>query len=75
MANANADYFSRQRREEALKDIRAEFLNEFQEEPDRKEEQVFHIHGKDESEFSNIISYLIDKTYPTGLSTEEKSIF
>ena len=74
-ANANADYLSRQRGNEALEDIRAEFPDEFEEEPDRKEEQVLHINGEDEMEFSDIISYLVDKTYPTGLSREEKSLF
>ena len=74
-ANANADYLSRQRGTEAVEDIQAEFPDEFQEEPDRKENQVLHINGEDESEFSKIISYLVDRAYPTGLSREKKSVF
>ena len=74
-ANANADYLSQQRGTEAVEDIQAEFPDEFQEEPDRKEDQVLHISGDNGSEFSEIISYLVDRTYPTGLSREEKSVF
>ena len=73
--NANANYLSRQQGTEAVEDIQAEFPDEFQEEPDRKENQVLHIKGEDESEFSDIISYLGDRTYSTGLSREEKSVF
>ena len=67
-ANANADYLSRQRGTEALEDIQAEFPDEFQNEPDPKEDQVLHITGEDESEFSDIIAYLVDRIYSTGLS-------
>ena len=74
-ANANADYLSRQRGIEASEDIQAEFPDEFENEPDRKEDQVLHITGKDESEFSDIIAYLVDRIYPTGLSREEKNVF
>ena len=70
-ANANA----RQRGTEALEDIQAEFPNEFQEELDQKKNQVLHINGEDEFEFSDIISYLVDRIYPIGLSKEEKSMF
>ena len=58
-----------------MEDIQAEFPDKFPEEPDRKEAQVLHISGEDGSEFSEIISYLVDWTYPTGLSREEKSVF
>ena len=74
-ANANADYLSRQRRTEALEDIQAEFPDEFKDEPDRKEDQVLHITGEEESEYSDIIAYLVDRIYPTGLSREEKNVF
>ena len=74
-ANANADYLSRQRGTVALEDIQAEFPDEFQEEPDRKEDQVVHINGEDESEFSDIIAYMVDRIYPIGVSREEKSVF
>ena len=74
-ANANADYLSRQRGTEAVEDIQAKFPDEFSDEPDRKNAQVLHISGEEESEFSEIISYLVDQTYPAGLSREEKSVF
>ena len=74
-ANANADYLSRQRGTEVLEDIQVEFPDEFQNEPDRKEDQVLHITGEDESEFSDIIAYLVDRIYPTGLNQEEKNVF
>ena len=67
--------FQNNKEKKALEDIRAEFPDEFQEEPDRKEDQVLHISGEEESEFSAIISYLVNKIYPTGLSKEEKSVF
>ena len=74
-ANANADYLSRQRGTEAVEDIQAKFPDEFSDEPDWKDAQVLHISGEEESEFSEIISYLVDRTYPSGLSREEKSMF
>ena len=74
-ANANADYLSRQWGTEAVKDIQVEFPDEFPDELDRKDAHVLHINGEDGSEFSEIISYLVDRTYPTGLSKEEKSVF
>ena len=74
-ANANADYLSRQRGIEVVEDIQAKFPDEFSDEPDRKNAQVLHISGEEESEFSEIISYLVDQTYPAELSREEKSVF
>ena len=74
-ANANADYLSRQRGTEALEDIQAEFSDEFRHEPDRKEDHVLHITGENESEFSDIIAYLVNRIYPIGLSREEKNVF
>ena len=74
-ANANADYLSRQRGTEALEDIQAEFPDEFKDEPDRKEDQVLHITGEEDSEYADIIAYLVDRIYPTGLSREEKNVF
>ena len=70
-ANANADYLSRQQGTEVVEDIQTEFPDE----PDRKDAQVLHISGEDGSEFSKIISYLVDRIYPTALSREEKSVF
>ena len=74
-ANANADYLSRQRGTEALEDIQAEFPDEFKDEPNWKEYQVLHITGEEDSEYADIIAYLVDRIYPTGLSREEKNIF
>ena len=55
-ANSNADFLSRQRGQEVVEDISAEFLDEFLEigtlEPE--EVTVFHINGGGESEFLEI---------------------
>ena len=74
-ANANTDYLSRQRGTEAVEDIQARFLDEFLDEPDRKDAPVLHISSEEKSEYSEIVSYLVNRTYPTGLSREEKSVF
>ena len=74
-ANANANYFSRQRGTEAVEDIQARFPDEFSDEPDRKDAPVLHISSEEKSEYSEIVSYLVNRTYPTGLSREEKSVF
>ena len=74
-SNSNADYLSRQRGEEAIGDIRAEFPDEFPEDLNRKEEMVFHLNGEEPSEFDNIISYITNRIYPPGLNKEEKSVF
>ena len=41
--NSNADFLSRQRGEEAVGDIQAEFPDKFPDDLDRKEEMVFHL--------------------------------
>ena len=78
-SNSNADYLSRQRGEEAVGDIQAEFPDEFPNElsddPDRKEEMVFHLNGEEPSEFDEVISYIVNRIYPPGLNREEKSVF
>ena len=78
-SNSNADYLSRQQGEEVVGDIRAEFSDEFPDElpnnPDRKEEMVFHLNGGEPSEFDEIVSYITKRTYPPGLNKEEKSVF
>ena len=74
-SNSNADYLSRQRGEEAVGDIRAEFLDEFPDDPNRKEEMVFHLNGEEPSEFDYIISYITNRIYHPGLNREEKSVF
>ena len=63
-SNSNADYLSRQRGEEAVEDIRAEFLDEFPDDSDQKEEMVFHLNRGEPSEFDEIISYITKRTYP-----------
>ena len=45
--NLNVDFLSRQRGEEAVGDIRAEFPDEFPDDPDWKEEMVFHLNGEE----------------------------
>ena len=74
-SNSNTDYLSRQRGEEAVGDIRAEFPDEFPDDPNRKEEMVFHLNGEEPSEFDDIISYITNCIYPPGLNREEKSVF
>ena len=78
-SNSNANYLSRQRGEEAVGDIRVDFSDEFLDElpdnPDRKEEMVFHLNGEEPSEFNEVISYIVDRIYPPGLNREEKSVF
>ena len=74
-SNSNADYLSRERGEEAVGDIRAEFPDEFSDElpndPDRKEEMVFHLNGEKPSEFNEVISYIVNHVYPPGLNKEK----
>ena len=36
---------------------------------------VFHLNGGEPSEFDEIVSYITKRTYPPGLSREEKSVF
>ena len=55
--------------------MQAEVLDEFKDEPNWKEDQVLHIIGEEDSEYADIIAYLVDWIYPTGLSQEEKNIF
>ena len=73
-SNSNADYLSRQRGEEAVGDIQAEFPDEFLDDLNWKEEMVFHLNGEEPSEFDNIISYITNRIYPPGLNREEKSV-
>ena len=74
-SNSNANYLSRQRGEEAVGDIRAEFPDEFPEDLDRKEEMVFHLYVEEPLEFDDVISYIANRIYPPGLNKEEKSVF
>ena len=68
-ANSNADFLSRQRGQEAVGDISAEFPDEFPETGTRNLEEVsaFHIHGG-ESEFQEVINYLTERRYPDNLT-------
>src|SRR5450759_4855007 len=76
-ANSNADYLSRQRGQEAVEDVLAEFPDEFSETETRKPEEsmVFHINGGGESEFQEILDYLTERRYPAELTREEKIMF
>ena len=75
-ANSNADFLSRQRGQEAVGDISAEFPDEFPETGTRNLEEVsaFHIHGG-ESEFQEVIDYLTERRYPDNLTREERIMF
>ena len=68
--NSNADYLSRQRGPEASSSIETSFPDEF---PD--DTLVFHLSGEDPSAYEDVIKYLTKKTYPAGLTQEEKMVF
>ena len=74
-SNSIADFLSRQQGEEAVGDIRAKFLDEFPDVQDRKKETVFHLSGKEPSEFDDVISYIANRIYPPGIKKEEKIVF
>jgi hypothetical protein len=71
-ANSNADYLSRQRGEESIADISAEFPDEF---PDFSEVAVFDLNNEGDSEFQDIINYLVKSEFPDHFTREEKEIF
>jgi hypothetical protein len=71
-ANSNADYLSRQRGEESVADISAEFPDEF---PDLSDVAVFHLNREEDSEFQDIIDYLVRSEFPNHFPREEKEIF
>jgi hypothetical protein len=71
-ANSNADYLSRQRSEESVADISAEFPDEFLDLP---EVAVFHLNNEAESEFLDIINYLVKSEFPDHFTREEKEVF
>jgi hypothetical protein len=70
-ANSNADYLSRQRGEESVADISAEFPDEF---PDLPDVAVFHLNREEDSEFQAIINYLVRSEFPDHFTREEKEI-
>jgi hypothetical protein len=71
-ANSNADYLSRQRGEESVADISAEFPDEF---PDLSDVAVFHLNNEVDSEFQDIINYLVKSKFPDHFTREEKEVF
>ena len=72
-ANVNADFLSRQCGIIAINSISAEFLDEFPGE--RILESVFRIDTMEESEFKDVIQYLVERKYPEGMTREEKGVF
>jgi hypothetical protein len=71
-ANSNADYLFRQRGEESVADISAEVPDEV---PDLPEVAVFHLDDEAESDFQDIINYLVKSEFPDHFTREEKEIF
>jgi hypothetical protein len=71
-ANSNADYLSRQRGEESVADISVEFPDEF---PDLPDVAVFHLDREEDSEFQDIINYLVKSEFPDYFTREEKEVF
>jgi hypothetical protein len=71
-ANSNIDYLSRQRDEESVADIFTEFLDEF---PDLSDVAVFHLNNEVDSEFQDIINYLVRSEFPDHFTREEKEVF
>ena len=76
-ANSNADFLSRQKGQEVVEDISADFPDEFLEIRTRKMEEVtiFHINGEGESEFQEIVDYFTEQSYPEEFTREEKIVF
>ena len=76
-ANSNADFLSRQRGQEAVGDILADFPDEFPETGTKAPEEVtiFHINRGGKSVFQEIINYLTERKYPEELTREEKIVF
>jgi hypothetical protein len=70
--NSNADYLLRQRGEESVADISAEFRDEFR---DVSEVAVFHLSNEVDSEFQDIINYLVRSEFPDHFTREEKEVF
>jgi hypothetical protein len=68
-ANSNADYLSRQRGEESVADISAEFPDEF---PNLSDVAVFHLNNEVDSEFQDIINYLVRSEFPDHFTRIEK---
>ena len=83
-ANVNADYLLRQRGQNFVADISAEFPDEFpdtlgdpvvSENPDSHMSEVFHLGQEFVSEYQDIIEYLVMSRYLDQMSKEEKEIF
>jgi hypothetical protein len=71
-ANSNADYLFRQRGEESVADISAEFPDDF---PDLSDIVVFYLNNEVDSEFQDIINYLVRSEFPDHFTREEKEVF
>ena len=83
-ANVNADYLSRQRGQQSVADVSAEFPDEFTdfsqnpvatEIPDSPWAEVFYLGHESVSEYQDVIDYLMKSRYPDRMSHEEKEIF
>ena len=76
-ANSNANFLLKQRGQEAVEDILADFLNEFPEigKTELEEVTVFYINGRSESEFQEVIDYLTEQRYPEEFIREKKIVF
>ena len=86
-SNANADFLSRQRGPHCPEALEADFPDEFPEEdvvqviPDLSELRstsevaAFLVEVDEDPDFKVIKNYLLTRTYPEGLSREEKGVF
>ena len=61
-ANSNVDFLSRQRGQEAVEDISADFLDVFPKigTSESEEVTVFHINGRSGLEFKEVVDYLME---------------
>ena len=64
-ANSNANFLSRQRGQEAMEDISADFPDKFLEIGTSRLEEVmvFHINGGGGSEFQEVVDYFTERRY------------
>lgn len=71
-SNSNLDYLFRQKGTESTVNIFADFSDEF---PDSPDVNVFHLKSEVDSEYQDIIDYLVESRYPKSLTGEEKEVF
>ena len=76
-ANSNANFLSRQRGQEEIKDISADFPDKFPEIGTLESEEVtiFHINGGGGSKFQEVVDYLTEQRYLEEFTREEKIMF